>query len=402
MQTSTKPWLFWTGITLLTLPGLIHAYLLMPFPGSQDLQAITVCYYLEPAVLPLRIIGLVLIAIYFIVFFKKNTLKNKIVKLSVLAICLVSFYFTDYMFKAEVMFKETQKLRFANGLKNKVPQRYLVIGVVHNGVAKAYPIIYLGYHHKVQDSIAGKPILVTYCTMCRTGRVYDPVIDGTEQTFRLVGARHYNAIIEDVTTQSWWYQATGVAAVGPMKGAHLQEVPYEQMTLGAWLIKYPASLIMQPDGKYLVDYSDLKDYDSKQAIDKDSTLKNKDSLINKSWIIGIMANGKPKAYNWRKLVKQRVLNDQVNNASFFIAVEDDKLSFHTWGAIVDGRLLHFKLNKDNHLTDVETASTWDWTGRCIAGLNKGKQLTSIQAYQEYWRSWKQFHPGTAFWNGMKL
>ncbi|TFF38049.1 DUF3179 domain-containing (seleno)protein [Mucilaginibacter psychrotolerans] len=400
MNHNTKPLLFWAGMVLLILPGLLHAYLLMPFPGSQDINAITICYYLEKIVLPLRIIGAILLIIYFIRFFANNTRKHKIIKVSVIIICLGSFYFTDYMFKAEVMFKETQKARFANGLANKVPQSYLVIGVVSNGVAKAYPIIYLGYHHKVQDSLAGKPVLVTYCTMCRTGRVYDPVIKGIEQTFRLVGARHYNAIIEDVSTRTWWYQATGVAAVGPMKGAHLEELPYEQMTLGAWLSRYPASLIMQPDGGYLDDYIDLKDYDHKQAVDKDSTLKNKDSLVRKSWMVGIIANGKPKAYDWRQLVKKQILNDKLNGTPLVIAVEEDQQSFHTWSSLVDGKQLHFMMDKDNCLADQETASIWDWKGKCISGPNKGKQLSTIQSYQEYWRSWKQFHPATELWRGM--
>lgn len=400
MNNNTKPLLFWAGIVLLILPGLLHAYLLMPFPGSQDINAITICYYLEKIVLPLRILGAIILIVYFIRFFAKNTRKHKIIKVAVIIICLGSFYFTDYMFKAEVMFKETQKARFANGLTNKVPQSYLVIGVVSNGVAKAYPIIYLGYHHKVQDSLAGKPVLVTYCTMCRTGRVYDPVIKGIQQTFRLVGARHYNAIIEDESTRTWWYQATGVAAVGPMKGAHLEELPYEQMTLGAWLAKYPASLIMQPDGGYLDDYIDLKDYDHKQAVDKDSTLKNKDSLVRKSWMVGIIANGKPKAYDWRQLVKKQVLNDNLNGTPLVIAVEEDQQSFHTWSSIVDGKQLHFLMDKENCLADQETSSIWDWTGTCISGPHKGKQLSTIQSYQEYWRSWKQFHPATELWKGI--
>jgi hypothetical protein len=400
MNTKTKPLLFWAGIVLLILPGLLHAYLLMPFPGSQDINAIAVCYYLEKIVLPLRILGAVLIVAYLFIYLSKDSRRGKIIKVAVIIICLGSFYFTDYMFKAEVMFKETQKARFANGLTNKVPQSYLVIGVVSNGVAKAYPIIYLGYHHKVQDSLAGKPVLVTYCTMCRTGRVYDPVIKGIQQTFRLVGARHYNAIIEDVSTRTWWYQATGVAAVGPMKGAHLEELPYEQMTLGAWLAKYPASLIMQPDGGYLDDYIDLKDYDHKQAVDKDSTLKNKDSLVRKSWMVGIIANGKPKAYDWRQLVKKQVLNDNLNGTPLVIAVEEDQQSFHTWSSIVDGKQLHFLMDKENCLADQETSSIWDWTGTCISGPHKGKQLATIQSYQEYWRSWKQFHPATDLWKGI--
>ena len=218
MKKSARSPLFWIGIILLVIPGLVHAYLLMPFPGSQDLNAITVCYYLEKMVLPLRVVGVVVIAWYFFNYFSKNSIKGKIIKLAVLAVCLLSFYFTDIMFKAETMFQEPQTIKFANAIYNKVPGNYVVIGVVNNGVAKAYPIVYIGYHHKVQDNVGNEPVLVTYCTMCRTAMVYSPIVNGVRQNFRLVGARHYNAIIEDEGTKTWWYQATGKAAVGKLKG----------------------------------------------------------------------------------------------------------------------------------------------------------------------------------------
>lgn len=397
MKNNTRPYIFWVGITLLFLPGLIHAYLLMPFPGSQDINAITICYYLEKVITPLRIVGSILMLWYLIAYFSKNTLTNKLIKLAVMLVCLMSYYFTDYAYKAEVMFKETQSVRFANALKSRVPLNYLVIGVVNNGVAKAYPIIYLGYHHKVQDNIGSKDILVTYCTMCRTGRVYDPVINGKKQTFRLVGARHYNAIIEDVDSKTWWYQSTGNAAVGPMKGAHLAELPYEQLTLAAWLEKYPASLILQPDKLYANDYLDLKDYDRQQAVDKDSLLKNKDSLVKKSWMIGVIVTGQSKAYDWRAMIKKRVLNDSVNHTDLLVLMQKDKMNYHVYNSTLGGRQLHFTFTPTDQLTDKETASTWDWNGNCVAGPQKGQHLDKIQAYQEYWRSWKQFHPNTLFW-----
>ncbi len=37
-----------------------------------------------------------------------------------------------------------------------------VIGIVHDGVAKAYPILILQWHEAVNDEVAGKPYLVTY------------------------------------------------------------------------------------------------------------------------------------------------------------------------------------------------------------------------------------------------
>ncbi len=396
MKKQNRSSIFWVGIILLVIPGLIHAYLLMPFPGSQDLNAITVSYYLEKIVLPLRLIGGIFIIWYLFKYFAANTTGGKLVKGIVLALCLGSFYFTDVMFKAESMFEEPQTIRFADAIKNKVPESFVIIGVVNNGVAKAYPLIYLGYHHKVQDNVGNEPVLVTYCTMCRTGRVYSPMVNGKRQNFRLVGARHYNAIIEDEDTKTWWYQATGNAAVGKLKGQHLLELPYEQSTLGAWLEKHPGSLILQPDEHYLSDYSDLKNYDRLQSVDKDSSIKNKDTLIRKSWVLGLIVNGQAKAYDWRRLFKKRVFNDQIGKRPLLVAIEDDSLTYHAFKSEVNGKALHFKLDTAGMLTDQETASVWDWDGLATSGALKGCRLDKIQAYQEYWHSWKHFHPNTQF------
>ena len=100
----------------------------------------------------------------------------------------------------------------------------LVIGVVNNGEAKAYPIRFLGYHHQVQDTVGGKPVIVTYCTVCRTGRVFEPMVNGKPEKFRLVGMDHFNAMFEDATTKSWWRQVNGEAITGKLKGQQLPEV----------------------------------------------------------------------------------------------------------------------------------------------------------------------------------
>jgi len=399
MKKKTYSSLFWIGMFLLFIPGLVHAYLLMPFPGSQNLEAIKVCYYLEKIILPLRIVGAVMVLWYLFRFFSKAGVKGKIVQITLLILALGSLYITDIEFKASAMFEEPKTVKFANSVTNKVPESYIVLGIVNNGVAKAYPLVYLGYHHKVQDNVGTLPVLVTYCTMCRTGRVYSPVINGSRQTFRLVGARHYNAIVEDESTGTWWYQATGEAAVGPMEGSSLKELPYEQSTLGAWLDKHPGSLILQPDNHFKADYEDLKDYDVKQAVDRDSTLKKKDSLYRKSWVIGVIVDKQPKAYDWRKMQELCLLNDQVGATPLLIGLEDDDHTFHVFNRQVDGKALNFKMDGNGNLTDQETNSVWNWEGLCTTGIQKGKQLGKLQGYQEYWHSWKHFHAATVFWNG---
>jgi len=387
---------FWIGVCFFLVPSLINTYLLMPFPGSQNIEAITFCYYFTPVIVPLRIIGGVFLAIYMFKYFSALTLKNKLIRVGIILVAICTIYLTDVQFKAAKMFEEPQDIVFANAMRNKVPLSDLVIGVVHNGVAKAYPIIYLGYHHKIQDDVNGMPVMVTYCTMCRTGVVFNPVIDGKRETFRLVGARHYNAIIEDASSKTWWYQATGIAAVGPQKGKHLEEISYTQATLSNWLKRYPASLILQPDKHYKDEYLDLENYDRVQAVERDSSILDKDALVRKSWILGVKINGNAKAYDWRRLVSRHLINDNFHGTSLLVGIEADSLSYHVLQSNVDGKNLHFELFGDNELKDTETSSVWNWNGQCLSGPNMGKKLNEIQASQEYWHAWKYFNPSTVY------
>lgn len=121
--------------------------------------------------------------------------------------------------------------------------------------------------------------------------------------------------------------------------------------------------------------------------------------MRKSWVIGVIINGKAKAYDWRHVYAKRLLNDELNKSSLLIGIEKDSLSYHAWNTSVSGKTLHFKLDDKGMLTDEETASVWDWDGLCLTGTQKGQRLAKIQAYQEYWHSWKHFHPGSVFWKG---
>jgi len=138
----------------------------------------------------------------------------------------------------------TQKI-FANVKDNVLDLNLPVIGVDINGEQKAYPANLLFYHHQLSDVVGGRPILATYCGMCRSGRVYD--IDWQEgiPEFQLVGAISYNAVLRDSLTNSWWRQETGEAAKGARQGSQLEDVYFEQMSLKNWLAKHPESLVLQ-------------------------------------------------------------------------------------------------------------------------------------------------------------
>ena len=283
---------------------------------------------------------------------------------------------------------------FASAANDTTNKTKLVIGVAINGEAKAYPIQIIGYHHQVRDTIGNTPVMITYCTVCRTGRAFSPFVNSKMESFRLVGMDHFNAMFEDATTKSWWQQATGVAIAGPLKGTSLKELPSRQLTLEAWLRQYPDSYIMQPDTSFNKDYKDLADYD-KGTIK--SNLEKRDSLSwkPKSWVIGVIHNYSAKAYDWNDLVKKEIIQDSIAGLPIVIALEKDTASFHVYDRRVNGSTLSFqKGNNNDLLIDQNTNSTGNMEGVCIDGTLKGERLTSVQSYQEFWHSWRTFHPNT--------
>jgi hypothetical protein len=389
-----KSVLFLAGIVLLIGIEIVSVYYIMPFPGSQVDEMVDVAYFIQNYIWIFRVVGFLLIVYPAFSFLRGANPYFKWTTAVLLFFWIMVFYNVNFRFQADKIFYQPESKILVATDKNKIIENQLVIGVNINGKAKAYPIEIIGYHHQVRDTIDGEYVMITYCTVCRTGRVYSPVVDGKPETFRLAGMDHFNAMFEDSRTKSWWRQANGEAIVGPSKGKVLKEIPSEQMTLGAWLHRYPNSLVLQPDSVFKDQYKDLEKYDEGTIEGK---LEGRDSLSwkDKSWVVGVPMGLFAKAYDWNELVKLRAINDKVGKKPIVVSLESDSASFHVWSRVVVADTLLFIYSDSlKTLTDQNTKSVWDWSGKCTDGKLKGTSLEYVQAYQEFWHSWKMFHPQT--------
>ncbi|WP_026260231.1 DUF3179 domain-containing (seleno)protein [Segetibacter koreensis] len=380
------------GFLLLFTVEILRVYFIMPFPGSQQTNTISFAYWLSGNIVWLRILAFLLILFPVINIFKNGKKQARIILPSALLLYAIVFFFINFQAEADKMFYQPHQLVFAQPGTNKIKGDKLVIGVAINGEAKAYPIQFIGYHHQVRDSVGHTPVIVTYCTVCRTGRAFSPEVRGKVETFRLVGMDHFNAMFEDATTKSWWQQATGVAVAGPLRGTALQEIPSRQSTLAAWLQQYPNSFIMQPDTLFADEYKDMANYDKGNG---KSSLTKRDSLSwrSKSWVVGVKYNGESKAFDWNELVKSRIIQDSLRNIPVLLTLESDTATFHVFDRRVKGKVLSFTKYNDEQIID-NTQSIWNMAGDCTNGILKGEKLQSLQAYQEFWHSWQTFHPET--------
>ena len=284
----------------------------------------------------------------------------------------------------------TQKT-FLNAEQNELSLDLPIIGVDINGEQKAYPANLLFYHHQLSDVVGGKPILATYCGMCRSGRVYD--IDWEEgiPEFQLVGAVSFNAVLRDSITNSWWRQETGEAAKGARQGDQLEDVYFEQMSLKNWLTKHPDSLVLQYDPIFMGKYNFLAKLLSYEARFPGWHFQKTPPLV-----IGVEIEGQAKAYDLRELQKNRLVQDNIAGQPILVISDEDDQSAFVYNTEVDQKQLTFAL-EDGIIIDRETGSVWSHLGECTKGSHAGKKLTQYQSYQQFIRAWIIFHPDTEFY-----
>lgn len=376
--------LFYTGITCFILFEFANVYFVMLLPGSQEIRSIDVPYFLYTWRWVLRGIFALMVLAGLFAALKNSNKKFKVTALVSVIVLLLAGYVTNFILNPDAKFKQPAKPEMKNAAESTVDQTRMIIGINYNGQAKAYPIQYLGYHHVVFDTIAGKPVIVTYCILCRTGRVYEPIVDGKLEKFKLVGIDQYNAILQDKGTESWWQQATGEAIKGPLKGKTLPELGSYQMQLKEWLALYPNSLVMQPGKNFQAEYKSLNNYENgNEKVTSFDTVAWQD----KSWIAGISLGTESKAYDWKTLEKEQVIYDVINNQPIALVLAGDKKSFTALQRT--GRDQKFILRND---TLKDGQNSYNLVG--ISYNSSVPNLVSINAYQQNWYSWKTFHPGT--------
>lgn len=374
--------LFYVGALLLTLFEVANVYFIMPMPGSQRMRSIELAYALYSWRWAVRGAAGLLMLSGALAAWRVTGWRRWLAPALLVVVTAVTYLF-NFRMSADRMFRQPTVVRLEPAARNRVAMDRLVVGIEVDGEARAYPLQYIGYHHQVRDTVAGRDVLVSYCTVCRTGRVFLPVVEGATETFRLVGMDHFNAMLEDRTTGSWWRQANGEAVIGPRRGTTMPELPSRQVTLRQWLALYPHALIMQADSLFLDEYS--KDYAYERGTSRKAlTGTDTASWADKSWVVGMTVGGVSRAYDWNHLERVRVINDVIGTTPVVLVLASDSASFFAFerpdAATVFG-------------VDGDSLAAGDarfaFNGKGPAGA-----LVALNASQEFWHSWRTFQPAT--------
>jgi hypothetical protein len=200
--------------------------------------------------------------------------------------------------------------------------------------------------------------------------VHDRRIDGTTHTFGNAGALFMRAMTWwDHETGSIWSQPWGRAIRGDLKGIELFLLPSELTTWGSWKEEHPNTLVMVNDLELLG--SNRVRFDS-------------------DFVIGLLLDGKAKAYQFEDVVEGVVVNDSFAGFSVLVWAEGDR--FHAYLRTVNDMELTFRWEQ-GRLLDNETNSWWNVAlGLAVDGELKGEALQPVPSSTAFDWAWLDFYP----------
>lgn len=234
----------------------------------------------------------------------------------------------------------------------------LGMSVSLGSTTRFYPFQILVWHEIVNDTIEGRPVLVTFCPLCGTGIAYERTIDGAAVTFGVSG-KLYNSdlLMYDRKTETLWSQLDGRAVVGPLTGKRLTLLDAPNLTWGEFRRLHPDGKVLSTETGYDRDYrrSPYGDYDT--SPDVFFPVGHTDGrLPAKTRVIGVELDGRFKAYSVDLLQRQTSTQDTVGSTAITLEARNGRIEVH------DGR---------------------------------GKSLIPVYSF---WFAWVAFHPETELYS----
>ncbi|MBI4199967.1 MAG: DUF3179 domain-containing protein [Chloroflexi bacterium] len=234
-------------------------------------------------------------------------------------------------------------------------------------------------------------------------------MNGRTLTFGVSGLlRQSNLVMWDHETESWWQQGTAEAIVGSLAGTRLEPIAAQVVTWREFKAAFPqGTTISAAEGPH--GYNPYAYYDTNPSpfLFSGALLP---PLPATERVVGVLLQGKPRAYPFRELAKQRLIQESLGDARLVIFYEPSALSAldapdvgsaRSVGSAsvfvpqAGGQKLTFAYSgKEGLFVDQETGSQWNMLGQAVQGPLKGQRLPPLLHTQGFWFYWAAIYPAT--------
>ena len=177
------------------------------------------------------------------------------------------------------------------------------LGLEYKGESRFYPFQILVWHEIVNDTVAGDPLLVTYCPLCLTGIVFESRVGGVPQEFGVSGRLWQSNLLmynraSNPDNESLWSQVLGEAVLGSNTGEKLKIITSDIIQWNDWKKIHPNTKVLSTDTGTSRNYSQdpYGDYYTSQSVSFGASF-NDQRLHPKALVVGIEIDEKQKAYH---------------------------------------------------------------------------------------------------------
>jgi len=251
--------------------------------------------------------------------------------------------------------------RFVAAAQSGLADDERVLGLALAGVTRAYPVRILNWHEIVNDRLAGRAVVLTYCPLCGTGVAFDARIAGRDAVFGVSGLL-YNSdvLLYDRGSDSLWSQLMAQAVSGPMKGTRLQPLPLTHTTWADWRQRHPRTQVLSADTGFVRDYTrnPYEGYEQVQALMFEVEHRDERFPV-KEWVLGLRLGGEARAYPFSVLAQRADAQGRLRDR-------------------VGGRDVEIRFDRAHR-----SAEAFDAAGQPLPGV------------MAYWFAWVAFNPKTS-------
>ena len=291
----------------------------------------------------------------------------------------------------------------------------LVLGVVINGEAKAYPHNMGWWHEIVNDVVGGHPIVVSFCPLTGTGLVFDGLASNGSRIHCGVSGLLFNnnLIMYDRRDQTTLYpQMLHVPVDGPGV-EELQLMPVIETTWRYWQQLYPNSKVVSVNtGAYSANRYQAYPYGSYRSPNASPNFPSFPNLINnptaqlfppKTITLGLRFGEIAKAYPFTLMGTEAVINDEIAGNALVVVHHNTEQYAIPFNRVVDNQTLTFEKTTSNDplypfmIRDQETGTTWNLKGEAVLGPLANKQLAQLPSHNAFWFAWATFWQNTGIY-----
>lgn len=299
-----------------------------------------------------------------------------------------------YKMHQEHAFQAVDFPPMAEDVSNLPLKDEMQLGIIeYDGVTKAYPLDYVIHHHVVNDRFGDHIVALTYCAMCRSIIPFDVTDIGP----MFVGSfKNANLILADRNTRTFFQQATFESLIGKLHPHTLTMIPFQILPWREVKRLQPMPLVAK------VTERDFREFQLpipgiwKKIMASEATpglsAKDRDkSFPSRTYVVGVIDKiaGTQVVYLKDELKKCGLVKNEELDV-FLVAVGDTVNGFMS---SLNDKALDITLNADNTLCDNASSTVWDLRGKYMHGAMKS-DLEPVALSDEYWFSWKRFHPAS--------